>query len=294
MRPTVQPLASYKFGGKRATVATGSGDEIPVYLAVPGKVEHQGVGLLVVHDIFGWGHKNNFQSTDALAALSGLPAFMPHFFFRAPAEARSPFSEADGVPFHPDIPLGSTPGDVTGGSRVLEFTARNEGAYSAGKGKVGEDLRAVLRWMKEKHGIQKTALIGFCYGGYAMIHAALDEEALALGLSAVVGIHPSLMSLKMAAKIRIPVGLLPGNDDPDFTRFLGVLYTNPYLSKPPHMNAPTVMHWRFDDVPHGFCTSRGDFADPLVKRRADEAFDMSWRFVRPHLLGATKPLPARF
>lgn len=65
------------------------------------------------------------------------------------------------------------------------------------------------------------------------------------------------MSLKMAAKQLVPVGLLPGNNDPDFTRFLGVLYQNPNLAKPKDMNAPTIMHWRFDDVPHGWCTSRG-------------------------------------
>jgi hypothetical protein len=48
----------------------------------------------------------------------------------------------------------------------------------------------------------------------------MDQEAVDLGLAAVVGVHPSLLSLKMAAKMLIPVGLLPGNNDPDFVSLL--------------------------------------------------------------------------
>lgn len=29
-------------------------------------------------------------------------------------------------------------------------------------------------------------------------------------------------------------------------------------------------HQRFDDVPHGFTGSRGNFSDPLVRERVDE------------------------
>lgn len=36
--------------------------------------------------------------------------------------------------------------------------------------------------------------------------------------------------------------------------------------------------------------STGDFEDPLVAKRANECHDMTWRFLKPHLMGvaATK------
>lgn len=152
--------------------------------------------------------------------MSGLPAVMPHFFHRAPAIATSPFDSKVGVPFHPDLPLGGDPGDVTGGAAVLNFVGKNEGGYGGNpKAKVGEDLKSVLKFVRERYGARKIGLVGYCYGGVVMTNAAMDPEAVELGLAGVVGVHPSLMSLKMAAKQMVPVGLLPGNNDPDFVGF---------------------------------------------------------------------------
>jgi hypothetical protein len=67
MQPVVRPLASYKPAGHRADVKTAMNDTIPCYEVAPdgftGKSE---AALLVVHDIFGWGHMNNFQVSRTL------------------------------------------------------------------------------------------------------------------------------------------------------------------------------------------------------------------------------------
>lgn len=113
---------------------------------------------------------------------------MPHFFHRAPAIDTSPFDGKTGVPFHPDHPLGGEPGDVTGGAAVLNFVAKNEGGYDTPKGKVGSDLKSVLRFLREKYGVRRVGLVGYCYGAIPQINGGMDQEAVDRGFQ--IGVAP--------------------------------------------------------------------------------------------------------
>ncbi|CAG8665541.1 5253_t:CDS:2 [Ambispora leptoticha] len=121
---------------------------------------------------------------------------------------------------------------------------------------------------KEKN--ENFGLIGYCWGAkYAFLVAKQETFA------AAVGIHPSFITEENQAGIKIPFAALPSKDDPDFAPFIESLKKEPFGQK--------SIHRRFDDMSHGFAGARGDWSDPLVGQRAQEAIQITANFLKENV-----------
>lgn len=83
-------------------------------------------------------------------------------------------------------------------------------------------------------------------------------------------IHPSFVDVADAEKAGAPILSIPSKDEPDMTEYMAVLAKKPFGDK--------CKLVRFDDMPHGFCASRGDYTDALNAQRSNEAIKLTVDF----------------
>ncbi|KAI9014115.1 dienelactone hydrolase family-domain-containing protein [Hyaloraphidium curvatum] len=233
--------------------------DLPYYIVEPqGGIQSTKEALIVIYDIVGTGHINNKQACDYLADASGLVAIQPDVF-----RGRVPIAEFFANPPEPGTP-GAEIAEL-GLSRavwdqIISFTTEGDGSY---KKVVKNDLLATIKFLKETRGVEKFSMVGFCYGGEIIIKAAQDDDMVG-PVKAVVGVHPAFITVRDSENVKMPVALLPGNNDPDFTECAETMMKNPKIPEP---KSRTVLHYR------------GDFQDELIKRNALDCFEKTSKFV---------------
>jgi hypothetical protein len=95
-------------------------------------------------------------------------------------------------------------------AEIGQFVARGGGSYSR---VVKKDLENVIAYLKSR-GIERATMIGYCFGGVVTVKASQDFAPFLCG---VLAVHPALMPLSDAAKVRTPLASLPSAiDDPSF------------------------------------------------------------------------------
>ncbi|KAJ3113732.1 hypothetical protein HK100_001894 [Physocladia obscura] len=134
---------------------------------------------------------------------------------------------------------------------------------------VRADMAATRAFLKTE-GSVSFGILGFCWGGRIVSLISDEPEYAAIALA-----HPVAVSLEDAAKISAPMLCLPAQDD-DKATFEAIFEVV-------HKNHPSSKIRRFDDVPHGFAAARGDFGDPLMAKRANEAIAEIDDFFTTHL-----------
>ncbi|KAJ2161844.1 hypothetical protein GGF46_001152 [Coemansia sp. RSA 552] len=134
---------------------------------------------------------------------------------------------------------------------------QNEGSWAANKA----SYIAVRDYLKQS-GVSSVGIIGFCWGG-KLIVSALDE------LDGLVGgaiVHPAPIPEGDIGKVKAPLMILPSKDEADFTGEFNTLKDKPFFSQ--------CYMERFDDMFHGFCGARGDWANAEQAKRANDAIKL--------------------
>jgi len=196
--------------------------------------------VIAVYDIFGTQNKNINEVVDMLAEMYDFRVVLPDFYRGFPWDQH-------------DFP----PADQSQFDRWLETNA----SWDIAKW----DVYTVMNHFATRENISEVAIWGTCWGGLISLRAASEiSEIKAAGL-----VHPSWVEITDAYGVRSPMYLMPAMDDPDMLPFYEVLKRN---------FGDNSGHRRFDDMYHGFVSSRGDFSDPLNMQRVEEVIDILGTF----------------
>ena len=243
--------------------------------------------VIVGHDVCGWDSGRTRLIADRLARALGAVVVLPDFFHGAPWDARND-SLAEGATWR-------RAWNATKLIAWMKATATNW------TGSVGPDTARVAAWLADTHGIGIGAdargsigLVGFCWGGWWMLHAAalLGERA-----ACCVGFHPSpsaellrgdapwarareALVARAARGGATAILLCPAGNDPSDVQPGGladrVLRRTTARTPYPHaVRAFPAQH-------HGW-VNRGDLACPAVARDAEAALALGTAFLRCHL-----------
>jgi dienelactone hydrolase len=149
----------------------------------------------------------------------------------------------------------------------------------------------VIPYLKNELGATKIAALGFCWGCHVVIQMASDSDITSGNppLTAAAMFHPSLQvngmfgghpeSLDHAAKVTIPVVMVPTGNDPPFVGPEGSVLAKFRESSTRANESKSVP---FPDMQHGF-TIRGDGNDPNVKRDVQAAIQLALEFLNEKL-----------
>lgn len=166
--------------------------------------------------------------------------------------------------------------------------------HGSWKKSVKTDVQTVIEHYKRTEGVTSVGIFGFCWGGRITLDAVLElSEIKAAGL-----VHPSLIKNEEAESVKYPMILLPAKDEPDMvldhsarsfsylflSNFLPELQLPFYETLKKNLGENKCAHRRFDDLHHGFCGARGDFADELNGRRVNEVIQLLSSFFLEHVL----------
>ncbi|KXS15437.1 hypothetical protein M427DRAFT_325166 [Gonapodya prolifera JEL478] len=189
-----------KFKPRGSVVPQAAGTDLNVYVTRPssGKLRRSDEALLVIYDIVGYGHPNNFQAADVLADKMGLLTVMPDFFRGVPfPPERFDWSGAARLdsPNTVPSPTAGKPAEERNVMGLVRSLDKEIGAWvMRGGGNwdkvVRKDVGDVLGWLKRAHGVKRCAMIGFCYGGVVIVKAAQEFQDT---IKAVCGVHPAFM-----------------------------------------------------------------------------------------------------
>ncbi|OMJ27621.1 putative AIM2 family protein [Smittium culicis] len=177
-------------------------------------------------------HPNAYQGADILAK-SGYRVIMPDFLRNDP-------------------PTMEMLGD---GAAFMSYIKR-KGTYDVLK----PDFEAVKNYLNSTEKIDRIFLIGFCWGAKMVMNLSAHDSSYKGGAL----VHPSLLELSDFESAQAPMIILPSKDERDFTQDYKVLQSKPF--------ADLCYMQVYDDMIHGWCAARGEWADAHVASRANEAF----------------------
>ncbi|PVU84957.1 hypothetical protein BB560_007204, partial [Smittium megazygosporum] len=177
-------------------------------------------------------HPNAYQGCDILAN-SGFRVIMPDWF-RGDVVTMEMLQDKD---------------------RFTQFI-QTKGNYAV----MEKDINAVKDYLMEKEGFSSIFSIGFCWGAKIVMNIA-DKNPFIKGGALV---HPSLLEHSDFVNCKVPIILLPSMNEYDMAPEYETLKAKPFGHK--------CFHQRFEDMTHGWCAARGEWNNPLVAARANEAF----------------------
>ncbi|KAJ2415367.1 hypothetical protein GGI10_001749 [Coemansia sp. RSA 2530] len=188
-------------------------------------------GLFINYDVFGF-HPNVLQLCDILGGLG--------FYVLLPDLLR-------GVPL--------TMADL-GKPKVLEEFMRTAGSWDTSKGAFVQGLEHL-----RNSGATSVGIIGFCWGGRHVVTALEKLDGFVGG--AIV--HPAMVNSDDFDKVRAPLMALPSKDEDK------QMYKNGFEELRAKPFGAQCRLESFEDMTHGFCGARGDWSDPVVAKRANDA-----------------------
>lgn len=179
-------------------------------------------------------------SADLYTFAQEMPCqvFMPDFFEGSPAD----------ISWYP-------PDNEEKGKKLGEFF-NNQAAPP----KTLNRIPKVLEEAKAKHGIQRWAIVGYCWGG--KIVNLISQEGTPF--RAAASCHPAMVDENDAPGVKIPFIMLPSKDEPkeDVEKWQKAIKTK------------NVVEW-FPNQVHGFMAARGDLKDEAVKKDYEKAYNVS-------------------
>jgi len=202
--------------------------------------------LIGVFDINGFNPSTNNtrQICDRLAEY-GYRVILPDWF--------------RGVPWSKEhIPYGDDDNDPEF-QKFVRATSWNES--------VRADMALVLQEYK-RQGVSDFGVFGFCFGGKIVAHA-LDTYSDDIKLGAQF--HPAGADIYDATRIKRPVVLLPGANDPSMTDYCYII--NVLLGQ------GSCEYHHFTDVNHGYAGGSANWSNATILSRAVEAVGMFEQFL---------------
>ncbi|CAM9138752.1 unnamed protein product [Heterosigma akashiwo] len=199
--------------------------------------------IVIIYDIFGF-HNNTKQFCDKLSEMGFTVAMADHF--RGEPWSLENFPPADFAAFQ---------------NWVAE-----KGSWDI----VKTDLLRTVEHLREAKGCSKFGVLGFCWGGRNAMQAAAEPTFSACGTA-----HPAFLQDDYAEAAQAPLIFLPSGDDPPTDSIQAILDGKPFGDK--------CVYRRFDDMHHGWCAARGDWAVPLQAQRASEALQLFGDFYKANL-----------
>jgi hypothetical protein len=266
-------------------------DSLPCYVTRP--AQDVKAGIVLFHDIFGYGSARTHHVADLLAA-HGYLVVCPSFFDSVDASTNTMREPED--MFWPPQRL------LTGGGSEMYFRARTPWAL------VEPKLLKAVDFLRKESGnpLLHIGALGFCWvrarrggaltpfrasiqGGWAVTRAS---GMIPCPFTCAAGVHPApemVQSLQsegptsdeMLRGVLIPQFLAPAWSDSAILRPDG-WYVN-YLNEPGRPSEGSESHL-FAEQKHGWSV-RGDVRDPAVKKDVDRVFSLVLNFYSRHLGG---------
>ena len=151
------------------------------------------VGVLLVHDLYGWTFGNLRLLADQVAREANVTVYMPDLFG---GEVLS--------------------SDLISAGRFQEldldgFTRRN------GREAREPELFACARALRADRGHSRVGMFGYCYGGWAGLRLGAEEHKAAPLVDCISFGHPSLVTKKDFDEVAVPVQILAPERDPSFS-----------------------------------------------------------------------------
>jgi len=190
------------------------------------------IGVLVVHDLFGWTFPNIRLLADHIANEVGATVYVPDFF------------DGEVLPFNDILE------EKFANLNIPAFMKRNSREARE------PEIFACARALRSKHA--KVGAVGYCYGAWAVFRLAAAEHQPPI-VDCVSAGHPSLLVKEDIDGVRgsaVPVQILAPEIDPVYTAELKS-YTFETLQK----NAVPFEYQHFPGVAHA-CLVRGDERKP--------------------------------
>jgi len=116
--------------------------------------------------------------------------------------------------------------------------------------------------------IKSWGVIGYCWGGKLVSLIAGGTTKFKAGVQT----SPVLVDPEEAKKVGIPMAILLSKDEPvdDWDQYKGDLKVDHVFK-------------RFQTVPHGFMSARGDLKDPANKKVYEQGYQIALGFFNKHL-----------
>ncbi|KAH8717069.1 hypothetical protein GQ44DRAFT_712818 [Phaeosphaeriaceae sp. PMI808] len=205
-------------------------------------------GILAVYDIFGF-FNQTLQGADILAYTDKerqYQVFMPDFFEGSPAD----------ISWHP-------PKNEEQGKKLGEFFKTK-----AAPPKTLPRIPKIVDELSKSRGIEKWAVIGFCWGGKIVNLSSQEGTSFKVAAS----VHPAMVAADDAPGTAIPFIMLPSKDEPrdDVEKWQKGL-------KVPHQ-----VEW-FDDQVHGWMAARADLENERVKKEYERGYKLVLDFFHRYL-----------
>jgi dienelactone hydrolase len=140
--------------------------------------------------------------------------------------------------------------------------------------KVHARLVKYCEYLRSDLGFDKVGVIGFCYGGSSSVLVSSSGK-----FDAAVSIHGAGHSTDDLAKAKCPIFYIVADGDPSFPKEK-VEGVQAALKEHPEQGKIKV----FEGVQHGW-VNRGQYDDPEVQKKADEAMADTVAFLSTHLRG---------
>jgi len=206
-------------------------------------------GIFVVYDIFGF-FPQTLQGADILANgdhEKPKRVFMPDFFEGEPADITW---------YPPDTP--------EKGKKLGNFFAT-----SAAPPKTTSRLNQLIAALqKDNPSIKNWGIVGYCWGG--KIVNLVSQSGTPFKAAAIC--HPAMVDPADAAKVAIPIAVLPSKDEDKDT-------VDKYEKE---LKVPHVLEW-FPTQVHGWMAARSNLEDDKVKSEYERGYKLLLDFYHEHL-----------
>jgi len=239
---TVPPVVSSGYQEKGKYTTFGG---IKTYQTGPTNAKK---AIFLIYDIFGY-FPQTIQGADILAygdKESPYQVFIPDFFEGKPAD----------ISWYP-------PDNEEKGKKLGEFF----GGIAAPPKTVAK-VPGLVKEIGQQVGIETWGVVGYCWGGKIVNLTSQSDTPF----KAAAACHPAMIDPTDAAKVTIPIALLPSKDESkdDVTAYEKAL-------KVKH-----VVEW-FPTQIHGFMAARSNLEDPKVKEEYERGYKLLLDFFHEHL-----------
>ncbi|PVU91159.1 hypothetical protein BB559_004259 [Furculomyces boomerangus] len=188
--------------------------------------------ILFFYDVFGYSN-NVFQEADILGQC-GYRVMVPNFWLNEP--------------FLPEL-LGDE----------IIFKACEVRAYYP---RTKKNIEAAKKYLIETEHFENIFVVGECLGGkIAKNTSENDDFYIGCGV-----IHPSLVNNDDLAKSNVPIVIISGSNDPDYTDGINAIGKKSF--------GEFSYYKVFPDVFHGWLSALADFSNPIISKRANESLSI--------------------
>lgn len=204
------------------------------------------MGIVIVHDVFGFKINKTRRYADILAAKANANVLMPDFF------------------------QGGDPWPLN------DFPAKDQENFSSWLKKVG-DWDYITQVLSTSNDYLKTLLseehrnslgiLGFSWGGKQVMRACSSKD---YGYLAGVSIDGYMLEAEDAEKLNIPVFFMPSGDNKSIDTIKSILKKRPFGDR--------CRYFTFGDESHGFASALGDLNNQNTLEAVNHTITLSSAF----------------